>query len=157
MTEDDNAPISFRDSDLRAWLLGLQELSFSPASAGQAAREELTTWRAVQQMALRRHVLPLSWACLLADVLNGTITHPGIGALLALELEDAFRPDVLGRSDQYGDKHGVDEASLLAWARELDPVSDLALRRAFAAWWSDQASEATVAGFATVGLRCIDA
>jgi hypothetical protein len=155
MPEDDDAPISFRDADLRGWLVVMQQLDFSGSSVGQIARQELSMWRTVQEMALRRHLLPVGWACLLADVFNGTIATPGLGALISHELHDAFRPDVLGRSDHYGDKHGVDEVAVAAWARDLDPVSDLAFRRAFAAWWALPNSEPTVAGFAAVGIRCV--
>jgi hypothetical protein len=150
-------PLSFRDDGLRNWLETQAALSCdTPASAGQQARIELGMWRAALDIAARRHILPLGWATTIADALGGPDSTPVLGPVIHRACHDAFAPDVLGRRNHYGDKHGADETALLAWASQLDPIDDLALRKRFSSWWMDPDSGPTVDSFAAHGIRCID-
>lgn len=124
------------------------------------AKAELEMWHSVLQMELRRIRLTVEQASCIADVLNGTLTTPGVGVSMSIawmECSDAF--SLATGVSSYGRKWapgGADpdkwEADLLDYLRELGPAADTALRYAISEWWQRNL-EATADGFKTAGLR----
>jgi len=95
-----------------------------------------------------------------ADVLNGVLLGPGIGALAYGEVADAARLDEDRRAaglpgEGYLDRWGVEPSELLDRLLRLGPAGDLALRRAVAEWWHRDLPH-TVDGWAQVGLVVVD-
>ncbi len=105
---------------------------------------------------LRRVPLTEREADVLASILNGVflgvgISGPGIGAgILIGEVLDAFEI-ARQHGTPYGEQFGIDEDALLGKLRGIGPTADLALREAFARWWSDSEDR----DYASVGLRII--
>ena len=91
------------------------------------------------------------------DVLNGFLIQPGISVrpgMVHAEASDAFqiaRDTPIPDESSYGAKWGIDERALLDYLARLGPAADHALLDAFSRWW-DQKHDATVEGFAAVGL-----
>lgn len=140
-----------------AWL-GDRAGRMQTGSHHEQARAELAMWRDALAAELRRIRLTRAQASCLADVLNGTLIQPGIGRLVYAEVADAFMlandGPVPGYSS-YGKKWGIDEQALLEYLLRLGPTADHALLDAFSRWWALD-GEATVEGFAEVGLMVAD-
>lgn len=140
------------------WLTQRSE-RMATGSPNLQVRVELGLWHAALTAELRRIPLTVAEASCLADVLNGAMLTPGIGALTWMEVEDAFGfardtdlPDP--NASSYAAKWGVDEESLLTRLRRLGPAADHALRDAIARWWESD-GEATVEGFQAVGITIV--
>lgn len=156
-----DTPIAFRpDVDLHAWLEDRARRTAAELSPAQQARAELGMWRSVLAAELSRLRLHLAEASCLADVVLGEILDQGVAystPLLYHQASDAFtlarsnHPGIGPDMSSYGAKWEIDEDRLLAWLRRLTPAQDAALRDALSRWWATD-SEATVAGFAKVGL-----
>lgn len=127
------------------------------------AKAELEMWHSVLTTELKRIRLTVEQASCIADVLNGTLTTPGVGVSMGIawmECSDAF--SLATGVSSYGRKHapeGTDpdkwEADLLDYLQNLGPAADTALRYAIAEWWGRDL-EPTAEGFAAVGLRVIE-
>lgn len=166
MTTPVNPRIQVRLGDDDAlWLAGRAErmrtVSHNQVSPNHQVILELSMWRGALTLELRRIRLTLAQASCIADVCNGWLMDAALGAGLGLvyaECYDAFKiaRDVPAGLDpevsSFGAKWEIDEQVLLDYLRDLNPVADHALRDAIARWWQ-QNLDATVEGFAVVGLR----
>jgi hypothetical protein len=156
MTDADSRIQVRVDDATTAWLAdrGTRMLT---GSHHQQAKVELAMWKAALRAELRRVRLTLAQLNCLADVLNGTLITAGIAGsvpVVFLEVSDAFQlartgpvPDL----SSYGEKHGIDEAALLAYLHTIGPTADHALHDAVSRWWAGH-REATAEGWAAVGL-----
>jgi hypothetical protein len=148
------------DDGLAGWLADRTE-RMHIGSGNQQARVELGMWRDALAAELRRIRLTLAQASCIADVCNGWLMSPGIASRLGMvyaECYDAFRiardtpvPDL----SSYGTKWGIDEKELLDYLGTLGPAADHALQDAISRWW-EHSQDASVDGFARVGLRVTD-
>lgn len=140
-----------------AWLEDRAERMHT-GSHHEQARAELAMWRDALAAELRRIRLTRAQAACIADVLNSSHIQPGIGRLVYAEVSDAFMlandGPVPGYSS-YGKKWNIDEQALLEYLLRLGPTADHALLDAFSRWWALD-GEATVEGFAEVGLTVVD-
>jgi len=119
------------------------------ATVPRAAAHELGRWRAHLAAELRSTTWTLGQLGCLADVLNGSIiTDDATGAVIALELQDAFE----GTEGAYGVKWGIDEDALLAKAGALGPTASTVLADTVAAWWKSS-SEHTAEAWTDLGVR----
>lgn len=148
--------ISFRVSGrLGDWLTRRHRLSaagWSGWSLSEYARQELVAFADLQAQALQRVDLTVAELNLLADVCSGDLPDLGTATstpLMAMSLADAVHGEDVGL---YGGKWDVDERALLAKISRWDPLTDLAVRYALAAWWQG-VHEPTAVGWHRVGLR----
>ncbi|MBQ1048488.1 hypothetical protein KBX50_08425 [Micromonospora sp. C51] len=123
-------------------------------------RAELELLQSLLSAELRRVRLTVEEASCIADVLNGLMLTSGVavgaGRVYA-ECYDAFRmarETPLHGEPSYGSKWGIDEDDLLRRLGDLGPTADYALRDAMSRWW-EKGHEASVEGFAAVGLRVV--
>lgn len=150
--------IQVRISDeVAAWLADRAQRMHT-VSHHQQARIELGMWHAALDAELRRIQLTLAQASCIADVLNSPILDPALSGnvprvfWLVTDACQLAKSDRFGGLSSYGVKWGIDEAALLGYLQTLGPTADHALHDAVSRWWkTDQ--EATVAGWAAVGLR----
>jgi hypothetical protein len=147
------------EDDTAGWLADRTKRMATPSHNIQA-RMELDMWRVVLAAELRRIRLTLAQASCLADVLNGHLISPAVSirpGLVYAEAFDAFdiaRDTPIPEQSSYGAKWGIDERALLDYLARLGPAADHALLDAFSRWW-DQNHDATVEGFAAVGLTVV--
>lgn len=158
MTTPVNPRLQARLNDDDAlWLAERSELMRTGSHNHQAILE-LSMWRGALAVELRRIRLTLAQASCIADVCNGWLMDATFGSLVYAECYDAFKiardvsaglnPEI----SSFGAKWEIDEQALLDYLRDLNPVADHALRYAIVCWWQ-QNLDATVEGFAKVGLR----
>lgn len=116
-------------------------------SAGTVAREALERYFALLGRTLSgiKHRFTVAELCLLADAANGVLFQASSIPLYHAEVEDAIK---LGGIDG---KWQVDGASLVAKLKNLSNAEMFALVDALERWWIER-RDATVDGFATVGL-----
>lgn len=146
--------------DVAAWLAERDERMFS-GGTGLQAKVELGIWKDALAAELRRIRLTLNQANCLADILNGTMISAGVAGrvpVVLMEASDAFhlaREEPLAYDEvPYGTKWDIDEKKLTEYLRTLGPTADHALQDAVSRWWQTDA-EATVEGWATVGLTVV--
>ncbi|MFF5668774.1 hypothetical protein ACFY8S_01335 [Streptomyces hygroscopicus] len=145
--------------DLAAWIAERDERMHTGTVHIQA-RLELGMWRSALAAELRRIRLTLNQANCLADILNGALITPGIAGsapVVAMEAADAFhlaRQTPLPGEPPYGQKWDIDEEALTKYLLSLGPTADHALHDAVSRWWETTA-EATVEGWASVGLTVV--
>ncbi|SDT74270.1 hypothetical protein [Actinoplanes derwentensis] len=155
---DNRIQARISNPETAAWLKGRTERMFTPSHHQQAVIE-LGLWRSALALELRRIRLTVAQASCIADVLTGTAIDATLGGTVYMSLADGFtiaRDTPVPDLASYGRKWDVDEKELLEYVGRLSPVADHALRDAIARWWTDEDSEASVEGFAQVGLTVID-
>jgi hypothetical protein len=115
------------------------------------ARLELQLWWETLQAEVASVRLTLPQACYLADVLQGECESAEFGQIISTHISKAIASDGMsGISSRWP----VNEDSMLVWAGRLRPVTDHAVRDAIWRWWR-LGAEASVEGFARVGLRLV--
>jgi hypothetical protein len=122
--------------EVRDWIDEVARLTLSPSPASTVS-SLLSAMRDLMRLELRRVPLSEREADCLADILGGSIVTIGplLGPILYAEVANAFQLAGDGVSS-YGAHHGIDQDALLAKLRGIGPSADLALRLAFARWWS---------------------
>jgi hypothetical protein len=146
--------------DLAAWL-DARSGRMLTGGRNQQAITELGLWRMALDAELRTIRLTVPQAACIADVLDGTMITASIAGSLPVAYAEcavafeAAKDSPIPEESAYGPTWGIDEDQLLAYLRRLSPVADHALRDAIASW-REQDLDATVAGFAQVGLRVVD-
>jgi hypothetical protein len=157
----DNSRIQARLANhLAEWLDGRAERMHG-GGRNQQAITELGLWRMALDAELRKIRLTVPQAACIADVLDGTLLPASIAGSLPLvyaECASAFdivRDTPIPGGNAYGATWNIDEQELLAYLRRLSPVADHALADAIARW-REHNLDATVDGFAQVGLRVVD-
>jgi hypothetical protein len=147
-------------SHLAEWLDGRAERMHG-GGRNQQAITELGLWRMALDAELRKIRLTVPQAACIADVLDGALLPVSIAGSLPLvyaECASAFdiaRATPIPEGNTYGAIWNIDEQELLAYLRRLSPVADHALADAIARW-REQNLDATVDGFAKIGLHVVD-
>ena len=109
---------------------------------------------------LRKIRLTVPQAACIADVLDGTLLPVSIAAAFRWCTPSAPAPSTSSATPRSPRgtptaTWNIDEEELLAYLRRLSPVADHALADAIARW-REHNLDATVDGFAQVGLRVVD-
>ncbi|MGV9383525.1 hypothetical protein ACWDRB_47465 [Nonomuraea sp. NPDC003707] len=144
------------DNDTSAWLEQRADTMRTGCADMQAAIE-LGLWRDALAIELSRLRLSLGQARCLTDVLTGHLMSPGLGltpGLVYADCRDAFGSAGGYPPGYFGTKWGIDEQALLDYLGALSPVADHALLDAITRW-CEVGGEASVEGFATVGLTVV--
>lgn len=148
--------VTLETRGLHEWV---QQRADASALGFPAVAHELAQAREVYAAELRSHAFTVPELCLVADVLNGTMPTPGVGAgTVAWSVEDACQDARSGPlPSPYGERWGVDEDVLVGKLRALGPAADLAVRFAVARFWASPDVDAADAevwralGFAVEG------
>jgi hypothetical protein len=147
-------------NQLAEWLDG-RAARMHGGGRNQQAITELGLWKMALDAELRQIRLTVPQASCIADVLADTLLTTSIAGSLPLvyaECSSAFdiaRDAPIPESAAYGIRWGIEEQELLTYLRRLSPVADHALADAIARW-REQDLDATVDGFAQVGLRVVE-
>ena len=139
------------DEARRAVIDRMQE-ALDLAGAGPTISAMLDHHIELMRLEAGRITFTLAEADTLAAIVGGPLLAGGVGPRLLAEVLDAF--DVAGSGlSSYGRQFGIDEDRLVGKLRGIGPSADLALRIAFATWWSlpDEDRDYTL-----VGLRIVD-
>lgn len=101
------------------------------AEGSEAIRRDLRRLRTLYKYALRKVELTVGEACLLVDVLNGTMFDANTAAVLWAEVEDGIYLDGLDK------KWGVEGKAFVEKLRGLDLLTCLALIDAAERFWRE--------------------
>ncbi|MFG1858439.1 hypothetical protein ACGFJT_41870 [Actinomadura geliboluensis] len=147
------------DQGLADWLND-RAARMRTGSHNEQARIEVQMWRSALASELGRVRLTLPQLSCIADVMNGSHLEAIIGlrpGLVYAACHDAFtlaRRSPLPEESSYADKWNIDEEALLRYLAEMSVFADHALVDAMSRWWAG-GHEATIEGFAAVGLRVL--
>lgn len=97
---------------------------------------ELSTLRDILSLELAAHAFTPAQLCLVADALNGSMTHYGVGRITADEVSDA-----IANEQHLPAKWGVDPDELTQLLSALGPAADAALRDAIATFWNQGSAD----------------